>query len=89
MNNFTFGCFERSIDGTEWQVTDRGGTHRQKKTDQEFPGLEDRVSSWQKGTWGAFFLKAPNLDLIVGGESLNASEVKNIWSSDGEAEESK
>ena len=38
---------------------------------------------------GSFFFKAPNLDLIVGGESLNASEVKNIWSSDGEAEESK
>ena len=42
-----------------------------------------------KGALRELFLKAPNLDLIVGGESLNASEVKNIWSSDGEAEESK
>ena len=42
-----------------------------------------------KRALGELFLKAPNLDLIVGGESLNASEVKNIWSSDGEAEESK
>ena len=68
----------------------RHGQRRDASSEENRSGVdwEDRVSSWEKGTWGAFF-KAPNLDLIVGGESLNVSEVKNIWSSDGEAEESK
>ena len=70
----------------------RHGRRRDASSEENRSGVSGiGGSSFQlaKGHLGSFFFKAPNLDLIVGGESLNASEVKNIWSSDGEAEKSK
>ena len=71
--------------------TEEGRIVRRKQIRSRLGCLRDWRIEFPVGkrALGELFLKAPNRDLIVGGESLNASEVKNIWSSDGEAEKSK